>query len=96
MPPERLASAEDLPDPNLEVVTVIESDDPLVIACAKDSLAEAGIPYYVLGEERGPLLQGFAGAAAPWGGTWCQVQVGRDREAEARTILRPIEESEQL
>jgi len=96
LPPGPRASAGGLPDPDLEVVVVLESGDPLVITWAKAVLEEAGIPFYVQGEERGPIMEAITGMAPPWGGTWCRVQVGRDREAEARTILRPIEESKQL
>jgi hypothetical protein len=39
----------------LEIVTVLESQDPVEIAWAKAALDEAGIDFYVAGEEIGVL-----------------------------------------
>ncbi len=79
-------------EPNLDVVTVLETGDPMVVAWAKGALEDAGIPYYVVGEERGPILAPVVMQSGPWGGTWCKIQVGRDREAEARSLRRGVDE----
>ena len=78
-------------DPDLELATVLEGNDPLMIAAAKDLLEEAAIPFYVLGEELGVRY----GPVGPFIHPWCQIQVGVDHEREARTLLRQIEESDQ-
>src|SRR5689334_19836638 len=45
-------------NPDLELVTVLETSDPLVIAAAKGLLDEAPIPFYVLGDEIGGMMMG--------------------------------------
>ena len=76
------------PDPHLEIVTVLESNDPLAIAFATGSLEEAGIPFYVAGEEGARYLHLYgASPHAPR-----RILVARDREAEARVLLRPLED----
>jgi len=70
------------------LVTVLAAGDRLVIASAKGILDEAGIPFHVLGDEisrRGTTVGAFVHP-------WCRVQVARDRETEARALLRPLEE----
>jgi hypothetical protein len=74
------------PDPNLEIVTVLEANDPLLIASAKGVLKKAGIPFYVYGEEYGlryAPLEGFQ--------PWCRIQVAVDRQAQARELVQPFE-----
>ena len=73
-------------DPDLQLVTVLEGNDPLVIASAKGLLEETGTPFYVLGEELGKRY----GAVGDFIYPWCRIQVGRDREAEARAALEPF------
>jgi hypothetical protein len=69
-------------------VTVLEGNDPLLIAAAKDSLGDADIPFYVLGEEMAPRIAMVGGYIHPW----CRILVGCDRETEALALLRPIKE----
>jgi hypothetical protein len=76
-------------DPDLELVTVLEGNDPLLIAAAKDSLRDADIPFYVLGEEIAPRIGTVGGYIIH---PWCRIQVGCDRETEALALLRPIKE----
>jgi hypothetical protein len=74
-------------DPDLPLVTVLESSDPLVIAAAQGLLDEAAIPFYVLGDEIGARYTGH-GFYSPR-----RVQVGRDRETEARALLQSFTET---
>lgn len=67
--------------PDLELVTVLETSDPLLIGAAKSLLEGAGIPFYVAGDEISARYTGHH-AFEP-----CRVLVGRDREAEARALL---------
>ena len=73
-------------DPDIELVTVLEDDDPAMITAAKDRLDESGIPFYVFGEEVGPRVAMVGGYNHPW----YRVQVGCDRETEARELLRDL------
>jgi hypothetical protein len=75
-----------LPDPNLRLVTVFEARDPLAVAAAKGLLEEADIPFYVHGEEHAFRLEGISPLAPPP----CRIEVGEDREAEARKLLAEI------
>ena len=54
MPPEPKASVD--PDPDLELVTVLESGDRLVVAAAQSLLEEAGIPFCLLGDDVAPRI----------------------------------------
>ena len=76
-------------DPHLESVPVLESSDRIVMAAAKGLLEEAGIPYYIAGDEIS-VRPGMADALIfrPY-----RVQVARDRETEALEILRPLDEA---
>lgn len=67
--------------PDLEFVTVLETSDPMLIGAAKSVLEEAGIPFYVAGDEISARYAGHH-TFEP-----CRVQVGSDREAEARALL---------
>jgi hypothetical protein len=73
-------------DPELELVTVLESSDPLMITAAKDLLEEGCIPFYVFGEEVAPRIAMVGAYSHPW----CRVQVGCDREMEARALLQAL------
>ena len=77
----------DPPDPNLDLVTVLEGNDPLLIELAKASLTDADIPFYVQGEEVGMRL--LVGSFMQ---TWHRIQVAADREQEARELLQQIGE----
>ncbi len=64
---------------------MLESNEPVQIAMAKGLLEDAGIPFF--------LLQGITtlvNDVTPLLGKLVQVQVPRDREAEAREILAPV------
>ncbi len=77
--PENAAPAR--ADPDLPLVTVLETSDPLAIAAAKGLLDDAAISFYVSGDEIGARYSGH-------GIFWTRrVQVGRDRETEARALL---------
>ncbi len=72
-------------DPSIELTVVLESNEPVQIAMAKGLLEDAGIPFF--------LLQGITtlvNDVTPLLGKLIQVQVPRDREAEAREVLEPV------
>jgi hypothetical protein len=75
-------------DLELDLVTVFEASDPVLIASAKEILDEAGIPFYLSGEE---ILLVRIGMLAPPIDPWCRVQVTADRQEEARILLQEIE-----
>jgi hypothetical protein len=87
---EKPRAAQSPGDPSLEWVTVFEGDDPLVIGAAKELLEQAGIPSYVLGGEIGPRYALVAEYMHPWR----KIQVGRDRETEARAVLQRFEDAD--
>ncbi len=74
--------------PDLELVTVLESNDPLLIGLAKATLTDAGIPFYVLGEELGLRLGPVGSFIQPWR----RIQVAADREQETREPLQQMSE----
>ncbi len=80
-PPESEAA-----DPGLELKIVFEGNDPLLVAAAKSVLEEAGIPFYVLGEELGVRFGPVGALIHPW----CRFQVAADREEEARRLLAEL------
>ncbi len=80
------------PDPNLELVTVMETTDRLTIAMAKGILEAASIPYYVAGEE----ISTRPGMVDPFIHRLCRVLVPRDCSAEALELLRTPEESDSV
>lgn len=86
-PPELDNAPSSRGDPDLPLVTVLESSDPLVIAAAQGLLDEAAIPFYVLGDEIGARYTGHGFYSTR------RVQVGRDREAEARVLLLSLMET---
>jgi hypothetical protein len=69
-------------DPTLDLVVVLETDDPIQLALAKGLLEEADIPFFVLGQIA-TLVQDVDAFLHKW----MRVQVPRDREAEARELL---------
>jgi len=77
-------------DPSLEWVTVFEGDDPLMIGAAKELLEQSGIRSYVLGAEIGARYAVVAEYIHPWR----KIQVGRDRETEARAVLQRFEDAD--
>jgi len=70
--------------PDLELVTVLETSDPLLIGAAKSLLEGAGVPFYVAGDEVSARYLGHHAFEAR------RVQVGSDREAEARALLERL------
>jgi hypothetical protein len=80
-----LLSGAGLPDPDLELVVVLESNEPLAFTLAKASLEEAGIPFLALNE-----IAQLVTDIDPMLHKWVQLKVPRDREAEAREVLAPI------
>jgi hypothetical protein len=74
---------EEVPSPNLELVRVLEGNNQIAAAVARTLLEEAGIPFYMEGEEIGVTMQ----AIDPHIYRWWGVQVARDHEAEARKLL---------
>jgi hypothetical protein len=72
-------------DPNLDLVVVLETDDPVQLFLAKGLLEDADIPFFVLGQIA-TLIQDVD----PFLHKRVRVQVPRDREAEAREILEAM------
>jgi hypothetical protein len=68
-------------NPDLEIVTVWEGSNPLMLAAAKSALEEAGIPCYVCGER---AYRGTGGFLFP---SWRSIEVAADRQAEARELV---------
>jgi hypothetical protein len=73
-----------VPSPDVEMVTVFASGDPMVLALAKGSLEDANIPFFFDGGKTSRDL------TDPWRPGWRQIVVPRDREAEARALLEPL------
>ena len=78
-----------MPDPNLNLAVVLETNDAFAVALAKGLLDEAGIPFLVqngismLVNDVDPMLR-----------KWVKIQVAADREAEARELLSSLPEPE--
>ena len=72
-------------DPNLDLVVVLETNDPIQLALAKGVLEEAEIPFYVLGRIATLItdVDGFLHK-------WVKLQVPRNRETEARELLEEV------
>jgi hypothetical protein len=62
-------------------------NNPIAIGLAASLLQEAGIPYFVM--DQNSTAQQESGNAFGW---W-NVRVPREREAEAREILKNVEDS---
>jgi hypothetical protein len=72
-------------DPGLNLVVVLETNDPFALALAKGLLEEAGIPYFGLNE-----ITRLVNDVDPMLRKWVKLQVARDREAEARELLAEL------
>ena len=72
-------------DPSLELVVVLETNNPMQVAMAKGLLEEAEIPYSIPGQ-----ITRLVNDIDPFLNKWMRVQVPRDREAEARELLEPV------
>ena len=88
-PAMRIATEFPLPmspsDPDLNLVVVLETNDPFALALAKGVLEEAGIPYFGLNE-----ITRLVNDVDPMLRKWVRLQVARDREAEARDLLASL------
>lgn len=71
--------------PTLDLVVVLETNDPIQLAMAKGLLEDAGIPFFILGQIATLVtdVDGFLHK-------WVRVQVPRDREAAARELLQEV------
>lgn len=76
------------PQPDLDTVVVWEGNDPLAVGFAKGTLEDAGIPFYVEGEETAIRIYSLSPLLNPW----CRVMVARDREASARALFETLKE----
>ncbi len=71
-------------DPQLELVTVLTSPDPGLIAVAESILQSAGIRFLVQGE----VVRNI------WGLAPVQLQVSRDDAGDALALLAELKETE--
>jgi hypothetical protein len=73
-------------DGDLDVLIRTGCCDPIAIGLARTLLEEAGIPFFVMGQNVAARQESgnFIG--------WLDFRVPRDREAEAREILRGVED----
>lgn len=69
-------------DANLELVVVLDTNDPYALALAEGCLREAEIPFFALNQ-----ITTLVNDVDPFARKWRRIQVGRDREAEAREII---------
>jgi hypothetical protein len=72
---------------DLDVLIRTGMADPIAIGLAKSLLQEAGIPFFAM--DRNPAARQESGNILGW---WT-VRVPRAMEAEAREILRTVEET---
>ena len=82
-PPQEKSRRESSP----EMVTVWSSNNRVAIALAEASLEEAGISFYAQDDETLHRFGPFNADVRPW----CRILVEPGREAEARSVLEPIE-----
>lgn len=73
--------------PDLDVLIRTDIKAPVAIALAESLLEEAEIPFFVMDQSIVPRQDSgnFLG--------WWSVRVPKDREAEAREILKSVEEA---
>ena len=72
-------------DPKLDLVVVLEADEPIPLGLATGLLEDAGIPFFVLGQ-----VTTLVRDVDPFLNKRVRLQVPRDREEEAREILEPV------
>ena len=77
-------------NPDMDLVVVLETNEPFEVALAKGLLQEAGIPFFVLDQ-----ITTLVNDVNPMLRKWVRVQVARDREAEARELLASMEQPAQ-
>jgi hypothetical protein len=78
-------------NPALDLLVVLETNNPYQLAMAKGLLDEAGIPFFVLGQ-----IATLVQDVDPFLKKWVKIQVPADREAEARELLEPLLQPEEL
>ena len=69
----------------MELVVVLDTNEPMAFALAKGSLEEAGIPFSTENE-----ITTLMNEIDPTLRKWVRLKVPRDREAEARDLLAPL------
>jgi hypothetical protein len=73
---------------NLDVLIRTCISDPIAIGLAENLLREAGIPYFRM--DQNPAARQEAGNFIGW---W-DIRVPKEKEAEAREILRSVESAQ--
>ena len=79
-------------EPEVELVTVLETGEPIALSLAKASLDEAGIKYILTPDEAPPspfrpkYFWGFQPSVA----IPCRIEVAPEDEKEARALLEPL------
>lgn len=73
-----------IPDPNLILVNVFESDDPVAMSVAQGRLADAGVEFVVVEE----ALQGYG--FSPIINPISRIQVVQSCETQARGLLQGL------
>jgi len=84
-PPETSAEGHE-GEGDLDVLIRTGCWNPIAVGLARSLLQEAGVPFFVMDQ---------TSAASQEGGnflSWLDIRVPHDREAEAREILRSVEE----
>jgi hypothetical protein len=87
-----------MPKHDVDLVTVIETDDSFALTLAKSSLEDAGIEYVIAGDDP-RYMAGIPGAygigEVPLGTKCrCTIQVAREYEREARALLEPLQQEQ--
>lgn len=76
---------------DLELVVVLDTNDPYAFALAQGCLEDAGIPLFVLNQ-----ITTLVNDIDPFPRKWLRIQVARDREAEAgeiiAAVMQPVDE----
>jgi hypothetical protein len=75
-------------DADLELVVVLETNDPYALALAEGCLEESDIPFFALNK-----ITTLVNDVDPFSRKWLRIQVARDREAEAREIIAAVLQS---
>jgi len=77
--------------PDLNLVVVLETNDPFALTLAKELLKDADIPYFVLNQ-----ITTLVNDVDPMLRKWVRLQVARDREAEARELVASLVQSQPI
>ena len=75
------------PHRELDAVVVFKSSDSCTVGLAKGALEDAGIPFSMQSDETAARLLLIGPIMFPP----CRFLVTKDREAEARTVLEPLQ-----